>query len=184
MEVIGLESRFYPNSLRKLKRPPKELFVEGNAEILNSHSLSVIGSRTCTEYGERWCKRFVKDLVEYNLTIVSGLAVGIDGIAHRQALDSGGKTIAVLPCGLENIYPRENIKLFKQILKNGGAVITEYTSKTKAEYNKFLERNRIVSGLSIATLVIEAAYRSGTSVTAGFAKKQERDVYCLPRQSR
>ncbi len=112
------------------------------------------------------------------------MAVGIDSIAHKTALKYGGKTIAVLPCGFDNIFPKENIGLYKDILNNNGAVITEYEPNCKAEYHRFLRRNRIVSGLSMGVLVIEAAYRSGTSVTARFAKLQKRDVFCIPRESR
>ena len=105
---------------------------------------------------------------------------GIDAIAHEAALKAGGKTIAVLPSGLENIYPSKNKFLYERILNSGGTVISEYSPEVKAEYGGFLERNRIVTGLSIATLVIEAAHRSGTSVTARLAMKQGRDVYAIP----
>ena len=184
MEKIELENEIYPKKLKKIADTPKMLYVEGNIENLNTNCLAVIGSRNCTKYGERWCKIFVRELVEYDLTIVSGMALGIDSIAHNAAISAGGRTIAVLPSGLENIYPQENIGLYKNILKTGGTVISEYSPKTKAGYNKFLERNRIVSGLSIAILVIEAAHRSGTSVTARLAESQNRDVYCIPRKFR
>ena len=164
MKEIYINDDIYPNMLKKIKNPPKKLFVDGNLDNLNSNCISVVGSRECTEYGKRWCESFIKKFSKYDITIVSGLALGIDGIAHRQALNSNMKTIAVLPCGLNNIFPSEHKELFKQILKNGGTVISEYESETKAEYQKFLERNRIVAGLSIATLVIEA----------------ERDVFCIP----
>lgn len=178
--VINLESDFYPQKLKEITDAPKKLYVEGNVRNLNTNCLSIVGSRNCTEYGKKWCEIFAEELIQYNLTIVSGMATGIDTIAHHTALKNGGKTIAVLPCGLENIYPKENISLYKKIIENEGTVITEYSAKEKADSNKFLERNRIVSGLSIATLVIEAAYRSGTSVTAKFAKFQNRDVFCIP----
>lgn len=180
MKEIYINDDIYPNILKKIKNPPKKLFVDGNLDNLNSNCISVVGSRECTEYGKRWCESFIKKFSKYDITIVSGLALGIDGIAHRQALNSNMKTIAVLPCGLNNIFPSEHKELFKQILKNGGTVISEYESETKAEYQKFLERNRIVAGLSIATLVVEAAYRSGTTVTARIAKEAERDVFCIP----
>ena len=108
------------------------------------------------------------------------MATGIDAVAHNTAIQKGGKTIAVLPCGLKNIFPKENLNLYKKILEFGGTIITEYAEEEKADSNKFLERNRIVSGLSIAILVVEAAYRSGTSVTAKLAKSQNRDVFCIP----
>ena len=108
------------------------------------------------------------------------MAKGIDTIAHTTTILNKGKTIAVLPCGFQNIYPKENMSLYKKIIENGGCVITEYKPVEKADSAKFLERNRIVSGLSIATLVIEASLRSGTSVTARYAKEQQRDVFCIP----
>ena len=140
----------------------------------------MVGSRNCTQYGEKWCQIFVEELIQYDLTIVSGMAKGMDTIAHRQAIQLGGRTIAVLPCGLKNIYPKENLNLYKEIIQGGGTIITEYLPEEKADSNKFLQRNRIVSGLSIAILVVEAAYRSGTSVTAKMAKMQNRDVFCIP----
>lgn len=181
--VIDLESEFYPEMLKKIKDSPNRLYVVGNYKILNTNCLAIVGSRSCTEYGKKWCKMFVEEFVKYDLTIVSGMAIGIDTVAHNTAINTGGKTIAVLPCGLKNIYPKENINLYKKIIENGGAIITEYNLNEKANSNKFLERNRIVSGLSIATLVVEAAYRSGTSVTAKLAKSQDRDVFCIPRKS-
>ena len=112
------------------------------------------------------------------------MALGIDSIAHKTALKYGGNTIAVLPCGFNNIFPEENIELYNEIIEKNGAVITEYELNTKAEYQKFLDRNRIVSGLSMGVLVVEAAYRSGTTVTARDALKQKRDVFCIPRKLR
>ena len=108
------------------------------------------------------------------------MALGIDKIAHSSAIKYGGKTIAVLPSGFEKVYPRENLNLYNQIILNGGCVISEYEPEVEAISKRFLERNRIVSGLSIATVVVEAAYRSGTSVTAKMAQRQGRDVFCIP----
>lgn len=184
MEIINLQNKKYPNNLKLIKDSPKKLYVEGDINNLNSNCIAIIGSRNCTEYGEKWCKIFVRELVKYDLTIVSGMAIGIDAIAHNTAINEGGKTIAVLPCGLNKIYPKENINLYKKILKNGGTVITEYLPNVEACSSRFLKRNRIVSGISLATLVVEAAYRSGTSVTARLAVEQERDVFCIPRKLR
>lgn len=181
MEEICLNDKLYPYKLKMIKNPPEKIYVEGNKNILKTRCFSVVGSRTCTQYGEKWCKIFAKELIDYNLTIVSGMAVGIDAIAHNSAIDSGGKTIAVLPCGFSNIYPKENRYLYNKIIENGGCVITEYSPETEASYKKFIKRNRIVSGMSIGTLVVEGAYRSGTSITAGLAHSQGRDVFCIPR---
>ena len=180
MKIIDINEKEYPRVLEKIENPPKKLYVEGNEKILNSNCIAVVGSRKNTKYGEKWCKKFVKELVKYDLKIVSGMALGIDLIAHKEAIKEGGKTIAVLPSGLKNIYPKENIKLYEEIILYGGCVISEYEPYEEAESKKFLERNRIVSGISIGCLVVEAAYRSGTSVTAKLAKNQKRDVFCIP----
>lgn len=180
MKIIDINEKEYPRVLRKIENPPKKLYVEGDERILNSNCIAVVGSRKNTKYGEKWCKKFVKELVKYDLKIVSGMALGIDWVAHKETIKEGGKTIAVLPSGLKNIYPKENIKLYEEIISNGGCVISEYEPYEEAESKKFLERNRIVSGISIGCLVVEAAYRSGTSVTAKLAKNQKRDVFCIP----
>ena len=163
-----------------IKNFPKKLYVEGDTSILEQPGIAVIGSRDCSNYGEKWCERFVKELLEYNLVIISGMAKGIDSIAHKTALKYGGKTIAVLPSGFNHIYPKENLDLYKQIITSGGAVISEYEPNVIADSKKFLERNRIVSGLSIGTLVVEAEKRSGTSVTARLTKEQGKLVFCIP----
>ena len=184
MRKIELEDSTYPKRLKETKGAPNILYIKGNIEDINLPCLAVVGSRNCTEYGEKWCKFFVKELVKHGITIVSGMAIGIDSIAHKTALKYGGKTIAVLPCGFDNIFPKENVDLYNKILNNNGTIITEYEPKCKAEYQRFLRRNRIVSGLSMGVLVVEAAYRSGTSATARFAKLQKRDVFCIPRKFR
>jgi DNA protecting protein dprA len=180
MTVIELENKLYPKILKNIKKVPKKLYINGNLDILNSNCIAIVGSRKNTKYGEKWCKKFAQEFIKYNLTIVSGMALGIDKIAHKTAIKNGGKTIAVLPSGLENIYPEENLELYNEIILNGGCVISEYEPKINASSKNFLERNRIVSGLSLGTVVIEAAYRSGTSVTAKIAKEQGRDVFCIP----
>ena len=178
--LIEYASELYPEKLRYIKNPPSRLYVKGNPEILNENGIAVIGSRTNTQYGEKMCKKFVKNLVEYNINIISGLAFGIDSIAHKSCLKHSGKTIAVLPSGLENICNATNKILINDIIANGGAIISEYDNNTMADYNKFLERNRIVAGLGIGTLVVEAGYRSGTSVTARFTRQSGKAVFCIP----
>lgn len=177
---ITIEDNKYPEQLRKIKNPPKCLYCNGNIKLLKEPGIAIIGSRTCTSYGKREAIEFAKELSMYGLTIISGMAKGIDSFAHEGALEVGGNTIAVLPSGLNNIYPKENKKLFEQIIENNGLVLTEYEENEKADYNKFLERNRIVSGLAIGTLVIEGGHRSGTSVTANLAKMQGKNVFCIP----
>lgn len=182
MEPVLIEyaSEKYPERLRYIENPPSRLYALGNINVLNELGIAVVGSRTHTQYGERMCKRFTKNLVEYNINIISGLAYGIDSIAHETCLKNSGKTIAVLPSGLKNICRATNKNLIMPILKNNGVIISEYESSISADSAKFLERNRIVAGLSAGTLVIEAGYRSGTRVTARFTKENERPLFCVP----
>lgn len=180
MTVIELENKLYPKILKNIKKVPKKLYINGNLDILNSNCIAIVGSRKNTKYGEKWCKKFAQEFIKYNLTIVSGMALGIDKIAHKTAIRNGGKTIAVIPSGLENIYPEENLELYNEIILNGGCVISEYEPKIKASSKNFLERNRIVSGLALGTLVVEGGKRSGTSVTARLTREQEKLVFCIP----
>lgn len=177
---IEYSEELYPERLRELKNPPSRLYVLGNIEILNDYAIAVVGSRHNTQYGERMCKKFTKSLVEYGINIISGLAIGVDTIAHETCLKNSGKTIAVLPCGLKNIYPKSNISLANKILENDGILITEYEDDVKADSNKFRERNRIVSGLGIGTLVVEAGERSGTNITARNTLEQGKPVFSIP----
>lgn len=125
-------------------------------------------------------KKFAKELSLYGLTIISGMAEGIDSFAHTTALEIQGKTIAVLPCGFNKIFPKSNIKLYQQILENDGLVVSEYEENQEKTYKSLLERNRIVAGLSIGTLVVEGGYRSGTSVTARKTKELRKNIFCIP----
>lgn len=179
-QIIEYSSSAYPEKLRELENPPTRLYAIGDIEILKRNGIAVVGSRTNTEYGKKMCQEFTKQLVEYNFTIISGLAVGIDSIAHKECLNYCGKTIAVLPSGLNNITPKQNIELANKIIKNGGLLITEYEDNIESDSKKFLERNRIVAGLSDGTLVVEAGYRSGTSVTARYTRNLKRPVFCIP----
>ena len=182
LEIITIEDDRYPQQLRGIPNPPKQLYTEGNVELLKDNIISIIGSRACSENGINLARKFSKELVYQGITIASGMAVGIDTIAHQTTLQEKGKTIAVLGNGLKHIFPPENIGLYKQIIENGGLVITEYKPEIKAKSNNFLERNRIVSGLALGILVIEAAHRRGTSVTAKLAKKQGKKVFALPHE--
>ena len=177
---ISKNDKLYPSILKHIKNPPKYLYCNGNINLLESPGIAIIGSRVCTNYGKRIAIEFSKGLSEYGITIVSGMAKEIDSFAHNGALEAGGNTIAVIPCGFNNIYPKENKDLYEKILENNGLIITEYEENEEADSKKFLERNRIVSGLTIGTLVIEGGYRSGTSITANLAKKQGKNVFCIP----
>lgn len=179
---ITIESEKYPYPLRRIKNPPQQLYLKGNIELLNQNIISIIGSRSCTEKGRKLAEKFASELSDQGLVVASGMAKGIDAMAHEATLNAGGKTIAVLGNGLNYIFPKENQKLYNEILENDGLIISEYSPETKPASNLFLERNRIVSGISIGILVIEAAFRSGTSVTAKLAKEQDKKVFVLPHE--
>ena len=180
IKILKIDNKKYPERLRNIKNPPQELYVLGDETILSNKGIAIIGSRCYTEYGKKYATKFSKELSEQNLTIISGMALGIDSFAHTACLSVGGKTIAVLGSGFNYIYPEENKELFYKIISNGGAVITEFKPNIVPNSKNFPIRNRIVSGLSCGVLVIEAAYRSGTSITAGLAKEQGKKVFCIP----
>lgn len=180
MLKIEKENKNFPNKLREIKQAPQLLYALGNTQLLSTKCIAIVGSRSPTEYGERMAKKFTKELCEYGFTIVSGMACGIDSIAHITAIKNGGNTIAVLPCGFENIYPKENIELFKEIIEAGGCALTEYLPEESADGKKFVNRNRIVAGLSIGVLIVEGAYRSGTQITGKDAIKNGKKVFCIP----
>jgi len=180
MDYKKINKEQYPQKIKEIINFPKELYVQGNIELLYEPSIAVVGTRNPSRYGEKMCKNFTKELVKNNFVIVSGLAKGIDTVAHSTCLENGGKTIAVLPSGFNNIYPKENCKLYKDIINLGGAIVTEYDINERANYSRFLERNRIVTALGVGTLIIEAGYRSGTSVTARITKEQGKKVFCIP----
>ena len=170
----------FPNKLKRIKNAPERIYAIGNIDILYESSFAVVGSRNVSEYGIKNCKFFTKELVLRNIPIVSGMAIGTDTVAHRTALENNGKTIAVLGSGFNNIFPKENIELFYKIISNNGLVITEYEEYVKPEKANFSKRNRIITAISEGTLVIEAAYRSGTSITANNAREQGKKVFALP----
>lgn len=183
-KYIDIDNDLYPDSLKNIENSPKKIFFKGNINLLNSLCFSVIGSRDLSDYGKKIEKRFVKVLSQYGITIVSGMALGADGVAHKETLDNNGKTIAVLGSGFNHIFPKENIDLYNKIIDNDGLVITEYEDNIEPLSKNFPERNRIVSGLSKGVLVIEAKYRSGTSITVNYAKMQGKKVFALPRKIR
>ena len=182
MTKITIEDKEYPKQLKNIKNPPKQLYLEGNSDLLSKNIISIVGSRNCTTNGTKLAKKFAEELTMQGIIIASGMAKGIDSAAHIGTMEAGGKTIAVLGNGFNHIFPKENIELYKEIIREGGLVVSEYPPDTKAKSSLFLERNRIVSGLSIGVLVVEAAHRSGTSVTAKLAESQERKVFVLPHE--
>lgn len=180
IKIIKKEDKEYPEKLLKIKDTPEQLYVLGDESLLNKKSIAIIGSRDCTQYGYEQAKKFAKELAQENICIVSGMAIGIDSAAHIGAKGQIGKTIAVLGSGFDYIFPEENKELFDEILKQGGCIITEYAPDVEPTYDNFPSRNRIVSGLSEGILVVEAKHRSGTSITAKFAKQQGKKIFCIP----
>jgi len=169
----------YPSLLKEIYDPPAMFYILGEMPDDSLKKISVIGSRRCSEYGLTVSRKLSRDLASYDIVIVSGMAKGIDASAHRGALDGNGKTVAVLGCGIDICYPSENRVLRSQIIKSG-CVISEYPPGTKPMPHHFPARNRIISGLSVATIVVEAAEKSGTLITAGQALEQGREVFAVP----
>ena len=180
IKTIKLEDSTYPEKLKEIYNPPKKIYLIGNEKLLNRKSIAIIGCRECTRYGAENAYKFGYELAKENICVISGFAKGIDTYSHKGAVSAKGKTIAVLGCGLDIIYPPENIELYKQILLQGGAIISEYPLGSKPEKHHFPERNRIISGLSSGVLVIEAKKKSGTMITVDFALEQGREVYAVP----
>jgi DNA processing protein len=180
MNVILKEDTCFPIGVKELKDCPDMIFVKGNIELLNKFSIAIVGSRDCTDYGIDTAKYFSTELSKRDIVIVSGLARGIDTAAHKACIEAGGKTIAVLAGGLDNIYPKENIKLANEIINSGGAIITEYFPDVPPLNILFPKRNRIVSAVSQGVLVIEAREKSGALITANFSKKLGRKIFCVP----
>lgn len=177
---ISLYSHEYPKILREIHSPPKTLNVWGKIPK-TEHYLSIVGTRKNSAYGEEILQKIIAGLSPHNFTIVSGLAVGIDSIAHKSALLNNIPTIGILGSGLDYkvFFPKQNWRLAEEIAKNG-AVISEYENDKKAEYWTFPQRNRIISGLSRATLIVEAGEKSGSLITARFALDQNREVMAIP----
>ena len=177
---ISIHDEKYPDFLKDIPNSPKQIYVLGNEKNLNEKSIAIIGSRVCTPEGAKFAEKFANKLSKSGICIISGMAKGIDTAAHIGALKAGGKTIAVLGGGFNHIFPEENKGLFLKIIENGGTVVSEYSENTKPSQKGFVQRNRIVSGLSMGVLIIEAKHRSGTSITANFARKQGRKIFCIP----
>jgi DNA processing protein len=177
--LIPLDNQCYPPLLKEIYDAPTLIYVLGFLDVLKSDAISVVGARHATTYGLQMAVQLSRELASRGLTIVSGLARGIDSAAHRGALEGRGKTIAVLGSGVDQIYPRENQKLAAEILKEG-AVISEFPIGTFPAPQNFPIRNRIISGLSIGTVIVEAAEYSGSLITARLASDQNREVYAVP----
>lgn len=181
-EIIKItkDSLSYPNLLKEINGKPKELYVLGNLELLRRKCMAIVGCRECSSYGAEVSQKLAYNLAKQNIVIVSGLAKGIDTYAHQGALEGKGKTIAVVAHGLDMIYPKENRELAKQIILNDGAIISEFPIGTKTAKENFPMRNRIISGISTGTIVVEAKEKSGSLITANFALEQGRELYAVP----
>ncbi len=175
-------SKNYPRALLNIAQPPKQLFWLGAIpeKLLANPCISVVGSRKVSPYGKAVTSKIVGDLAKQGVVIVSGLALGVDSIAHEAALKAKGLTIAVLPCGLDRVYPASHHHLAKEILQKGGALVTEYNEGEEIFAGNFIARNRIVAGLGLGVLITEAAEKSGTLHTANFALEQGNDVFAVP----
>lgn len=177
---ISITSTDYPHRLSTIPGAPKQLYIRGDLPDEPKKYVTIIGTRKPTPYGSEITQRLARTLAERGVVIVSGLALGVDGIAHRAALSVGGTTIAVLGGGLETIYPASHRQLGEQMLEQSGALISEYPPGMPPMKHQFLARNRIVSGLSDALIITEASHRSGTFNTVSHALEQGRDVYAVP----
>jgi DNA processing protein len=177
--IININHCDYPCYLKETYDPPIILYAIGNIKLLNTLQIAIVGSRKPTHSGQQTATTFAQELSQENLTITSGMALGIDGCAHRGALTKNKPTIAVLGCGVNQIYPRSHKSLYQQIQQHG-LILSEYPLHTKPVAENFPKRNRIISGLAKATIVIEATLRSGSLITARFANEQGRDVFAIP----
>ena len=169
----------YPKRLKEVDQPPPVLYTQGKIAADDEWSVAIVGTRRVTAYGRQVAEDIAGRLARNGLTIISGLARGVDSIAHQAALNAGGRTIAVLGSGLDRIYPPENRHLAEQIMANG-ALISEFSPNTPPEASNFPQRNRLISGLSLAVIVIEAEIKSGALITAAFAADQGREVFAVP----
>ncbi|MEK7664661.1 MAG: DNA-processing protein DprA [Patescibacteria group bacterium] len=181
-KVVEIEDEKYPELLKKIgSQAPKKLYYKGDwNNALFNNCLAVVGSRRLTNYGKRITEQFVTEIAASGITIVSGFMYGGDEAAHSSAVRAGGKTIAVMPCGIDLIHPAEQEELYNEILKNNGLIISEYEGKLLPVSWMYAKRNRIVAGLSKAILVVEAGLNSGTLITTGYAKKYNRKIFAVP----
>jgi DNA processing protein len=180
-DILILDDGSYPNLLREIADPPITLYVRGDWQAcLEAPCISVVGSRRCSTYGKNASEMLSRDLASRGVTVVSGFARGIDSAAHLGAIQGKGRTIAVMGTGIDMIYPKENGRLVHQILENGGAVVSQFPLRTPPLKENFPYRNRIISGLSLGVLIVEASERSGSLITARLAMEQNREVLAVP----
>jgi len=179
-KIITIWNDIYPTLLKQIEYPPVVLYIQGNLQYPDAVSISVVGTRKCSNYGKLVTEKFVSEFVKQNIVITSGMAFGIDTIAHKTAIKNFGITYAIIASGLDKIQPQLAMQIAKNIVESGGAIISEYKFGTPALQGYFLHRNRIISGISKATLIVESAYKGGALNTAKFADEQSRDVFVIP----
>lgn len=180
-DILILDDGVYPALLREIYDPPITLYVKGAwAECFEQPCVAIVGSRRCSTYGQNASFMLARDLAQRGVTVVSGFARGIDAAAHRGALEGGGRTVAVLGTGLGELYPRDHRRLSDEILEHNGAVVTQFPLGTPPAAENFPYRNRIISGLSLGVVVVEAAENSGSLITARLAIEQNREVFAVP----
>ncbi len=179
VEILTSADPAFPQALQDILGAPVVLYILGKAELLHAASVGMVGSRVCSHYGVATAQRFAASFAQAGLVVVSGLARGIDTASHRGCLSANGETVAVIGCGLNHIYPKENKALMEQISRQG-AVVSEMPMNTPPIAVNFPRRNRIISGLSLATVVVEAGVDSGALITAGYALEQGREVFAVP----
>jgi DNA processing protein len=182
IELIRRRSASFPRLLAAIHDPPPRLFLRGDAapEVLGLPAVALVGARSCSSYGRSVARSLARDLAAAGLVVVSGLARGVDGEAHRGALDAGGSTVAVLGCGIDRDYPAAHAELARRICETGGLLVSEYEPGVEPAPWRFPARNRIIAGLCRATVVVEARERSGALITADFALEEGRDVLAVP----
>ncbi|MCC5942386.1 MAG: DNA-processing protein DprA [Balneolaceae bacterium] len=179
-ELVSIDDEEYPRLLKQIFDPPILLWIKGDKSVLNSEGIAIIGTRRPGKYGMQQSTEWAKRISEAGICVNSGLAYGVDAISHKKALQSGGKTVAVLGSGIDVIYPAKNSNLARNIIENGGAVITEYPPGTPPDAVNFPARNRIVSGMSHGVLVVESGIKGGSMITARYALDQNREVFVVP----
>lgn len=180
IECIDKKSKLFPDKLKQLEKCPNQIFLQGNKQILSEFSLGVIGSRNCSVLGKTIAQNISEELAEKDITIISGLARGVDTIAHKACVENNSKTIAVLGGGHNKIYPSENRKLAEDIIQKGGVIISEYPPEYPPLKNNFRERNRIIAALSDGIILIEAKKNSGSLITVKHAEKLNKKIFVVP----
>ena len=186
LQFVSIESPEYPEKLKSIADPPLGLFIKGDLRLLSQRQLAMVGSRNATRQALNITQSWARKIAQHGITVTSGMALGIDAAAHAGALEAGlnsdkyGKTIAVLGCGLAHVYPKQHWRLWQKIVDAGGVIVSEYLPETSAKAQYFPQRNRIISGMSEGVVVIEAALKSGSLITARLANEQGREVFALP----